>query len=121
MIKNDDGTFKFETVDEFIKSVMSGDTYHTERMNLTIGYDNNHETPFRCNEYPLTSEWGYILRESFVLVKPKPIIERRYRLLRDDNNGSTSIMGNYYSEVAKRFLIAGGWYKHPTDFIDVEL
>ena len=121
MIENDDGTVKFETVDEFIKSVMGGDEYLVKEGNGILRYNNSFENPFRWGNSPLVGTWNIILEKSFVLVKPKPIIERRYRLLLDNNDGVTSSTGNYYSEVAMRFLVANGWYPHPTDFIDVEL
>lgn len=84
-----------------------------------LHYDESEETPFRADTYSIAGYWTRITEEEFTLVAPKPITERRWKMLLDCQD-YTSASGCYYNQTA----IDRDWgdhYKHPIDFIDIEI
>lgn len=110
---------RFKTVEEFIQSVMSGDKWGIDGTEEEYFYDSEEVQPFRTQHYPMQESWAQVLTKEFTLVEPKPIIERRWMMLKTEEDHTVTSKYYYSQEVIDSDWY--GWHKHPTNFIDVQL
>jgi len=108
---------KFKTKEEFITRIMAGDRFTKVNSDLVYYYDSNEDNPFRYGEFPLSGNWEQILIDELTLVEPEPIIERRWKMLKDYDNITKE--SEYYHNQASINKKYNDWYKG--SYIDVKV
>ena len=109
---------RFKTKEEFIESVMNGDVWELKWSKFY--YDISMNNPFRVNSSPMSNTWSNVTKEEFTLVESEPVMEKRWKMLKDCD-GYTKYTDAYYNqtEIDGGLKESYGWYKG--DFIEVEI
>ena len=100
----------FETVGDFIDSVMSGDVWEFD--GDFYYYDETEVSPFRFNNSAMRHSWENVLTEDFEFVE-KSFMEERWRMKRVYNN-FTQITDDYYNQemIDASYPMRDGWFKY---------
>lgn len=85
-------------------------------------YDKTKDNPFRMDVSGLNVNWDNIDGEiEFTVVEPEPVIERRWKWLKDKYKGYTTETGYMSDSYAKdTWYVESGYYKSEF-YIDVEI
>lgn len=112
------------TKEEFIKRSMAGEKF-IGKVGDIFHYDGTHISPFRINQTVIGNSWNDFNNDSdalFTLVQPEPVIERRYKWFKNEEDGETHETSFMSDDCAIRNnCLVNGWCKDENLFRDVEI